>query len=299
MKIYAIIVTYNALRWIDRCLSALRESTVPVVPLLVDNSSTDGTVAHVQAHYPEALCLPQTQNLGFGQGNNVGFRHALQQDADYILLLNQDAYLAPDALACLLAQSDGESLLSPVHLNGDGTRLDRMFLYMLRETDSSILNDALLSGRLAPTYRVGRICAACWLLPAALLRRVGGFNPLFFHYGEDDNYLHRLRHKDIPVVLVPAASMRHDRGEAHGNMVVFNSNRLRRDLLLVATDVNLSLPGRLKGLVRRLYQCYAWDLPKRAYRPGAFLLALLWLLRHACAIRQSRQREEREEGVWL
>ena len=75
MIIYAIIVTYNAMRrsWIERCLDSLRGSSVPVTPIVIDNGSTDETRTFVPQRYPEAVWLPQEKNLGFGQANNIGY----------------------------------------------------------------------------------------------------------------------------------------------------------------------------------------------------------------------------------
>ena len=64
-KIYVIIVTYNAMQWMDRCLGSLRLSSVPLTPVVIDNGSTDETVAYIRTHFPEAVLLPQEQNLGF------------------------------------------------------------------------------------------------------------------------------------------------------------------------------------------------------------------------------------------
>ena len=124
-KIYTIIVTYNAMQrnWIDRCLMSLQKSTVPTIPVLIDNGSIDGTREHIPTHYPDVVWLPQDRNLGFGQANNIGIRYALEHQADYVLLLNQDAAIDADTIFKMLEVSDGYSLISPVHLNGDGGQL--------------------------------------------------------------------------------------------------------------------------------------------------------------------------------
>ena len=114
MNIFTIIVTYNGHKWVDFCLGSLRASTVQTIPLVIDNGSTDGTLDYIREHYPEAVLFPQEKNLGFGQANNVGIRYALAHGADYCLLLNQDAAISADSIELMLAQSDGESLLSPI-----------------------------------------------------------------------------------------------------------------------------------------------------------------------------------------
>lgn len=298
MKIYTVIVTYNAMQWIDRCLQCLRDSSITTIPVIIDNLSTDGTRDYIPSHYPEVVLLPQDRNLGFGQGNNVGIRYALEHEADYVLLLNQDAYIHSDSLQLMLEQSDGKSLLSPVHLNGDGSKLDKMFRFLIKETDNRIIDDILVGGSLAKSYIVGRISAACWFLPAAVIRRIGGFNPLFFHYSEDDNYLCRLKYHGINTVLVPLAKVNHDRGE-HGNVAVFNAKKLHRDILLIACDINRTFPTRIKAYLRRLYECYAWELPVRSYIPFAWSREILWLLLNKSRINYSRKQEMREGQVWL
>ena len=286
------------MRWIERCLSYLKASTVQTVPVMIDNGSTDGTRDFIPEHYPEVVWLPQEKNLGFGQGNNVGIRYALEHEADYILLMNQDVYLSDDAIERMLAVSDGHTLLSPVHLNGDGTRLDKMFRYLMNECDTLILDDILTTGKLSPSYVIGRVSAACWFLPVAVIREIGGFNPLFFHYSEDDNYLNRLTFHSVKTMLVPEAKMNHDR-EEHGNVCVFNRNRLHRDILLVSCNINLSWRGRLVKYLRRLYECYAWDLPRKAYRPFGWLREILWMIAHQTMINDSRRREKEKGLTWL
>lgn len=300
MKIYAIIVTYNAMRrgWIDRCIKSLKESTVSVEPVVIDNRSTDGTREHVPTAYPDAVWMPQDRNLGFGQANNLGLRYALEHKADYVLLLNQDAALAPDAIEKMLAVSDGKSLLSPLHLNGDGTRIDEMFRYSLRQSDSLMNDDLLIRHQLAPCYEAGEICAACWLMPIALIRMIGGFNPLFFHYSEDTNYYHRTKYHHVRTLLVPDTYMYHDR-TVQGNMQVFNHNRLHRDLLLEACNINQGFMKCLLKWLKVLVRCYAKDIHAHQYRVGGFTCQLLRLIAQTPSIRRSRKTEKNTGLNWL
>lgn len=298
MKIYTVIVTYNAMRWLRRCLECLKASTVDTSTIIVDNKSTDGTLSFVRENYPDIMVFAQEENLGFGQGNNVGIRYAMEQGADYVLLLNQDAYLFPDTLRLLCDASDGVSLLSPVQMNGDGSALDKMFRFLLSESETSLADDVLTGKGMCDTYEMRRVSAACWLMPASVIRSVGGFNPLFFHYGEDDNYLCRLHYHGIKVFVVTAAKMNHDRGE-HGNVNVFNAGKLHRDILKVACDINMGLPQRLKCYARRLYECYAWDLRDGRYVPFAWLGQMWWLLTHSSQVSKSREKEKTKGMLWL
>jgi GT2 family glycosyltransferase len=77
--------------------------------LLVDNGSTDDSVAYIREHYPEVIILENRENLGFSGGNNVGMRYALEQGAEYILLLNNDTEVAPDFLDELIKVASSAS----------------------------------------------------------------------------------------------------------------------------------------------------------------------------------------------
>ena len=299
-KVFTIIVAYNAMHrgWIDRCMKSLRESTVATETIIVDNGSTDGTREHVPQAFPDVIWMPQEKNLGFGQANNIGIRYALEHDGDYVLLLNQDAALAPDAIEKMLAVSDGESLVSPLHLNGDGSCIDEMFRCSLRNAHNLMNDDLLIRHQLAPCYETGEICAACWLMPVALIRKIGGFNPLFFHYSEDNNYYHRMVYHGVKTLLVPNTFMYHDR-LLQGNMQAFNHHRLRRDLLLEACDINQGFIKCLFRWMKILIRCYSKDLHSHKYHVGAFATQMLWIIWHCRKIAKSRKSEKNIAPNWL
>lgn len=249
MKVLVIIVTYNGMRWIDRCLSSLRRSTHPVTTIVIDNNSVDGTPLYIAEHFPEVVLVAKRENLGFGQGNNVGLRYALDNGYDYVLLLNQDAYLQPIAIEELLRVADGRNLYSPLHLSGDGRRMDWFFRESLRMADNDLLDDLLIGGTPQPSYEVGEVCAACWFMPIDMVKTVGGFNPLFFHYGEDSNYYTRLVYHERKTIVVPAAHVWHDRGK-FGNTAVHDRLLVRNRVYIALCDPGLSLARRIRKLIR-------------------------------------------------
>lgn len=297
--VYTIIVTYNAMPWIDRCLTSLRESTVKTIPIVVDNASTDGTIDYIRRNYSDVILFPQKQNMGFGQANNVGFRYALEHNADYVLLLNQDAALDELALELMLQQSDGESLISPIHLNGDGSLLDYNFKgTLLMSARNNALIDDLILNEVSPQYPVEMVCAACWLLPITLLKKIGGFDPLFFHYGEDDNYLHRLEYHGVKRLVVPQAFMFHAR-DRQGNMKAFRSKIIFRQLLMIGANINLKFWERLLEYLRVLKKCYVDYLPDRRYLPGYFIWSFILYLFLFLKIKKSRVINKKIGNNWL
>ena len=82
LNVYCIIVTYNAMKWLDKCLGSLRESTIPIHPVIIDNSS-DETVEYISTNYPEVHIIINDINRGFGQANNQGIEYAYKQGATH------------------------------------------------------------------------------------------------------------------------------------------------------------------------------------------------------------------------
>lgn len=298
MKIFTIIVTYNAMPWIDKCLASLAQSTIKTDVIIVDNLSTDGTEEHIPNTYKQVIWLPQKSNLGFGQGNNVGIRYAIDHHADYIMLLNQDAYIKHDAIEHMLHAADGKSLISPIQLNGTGDKLDNMFSRVILSVDQTLLYDALVLNEIKSTYKIGETGAACWFMPKSLILKIGGFNPLFFQYSEDNNYYQRIKFHKIQTILVPQAIIRHDR-KIHGNMQAYNNKKIKRELLMAITNINTSFFLSLLNCIRILIRCYTYELFTKKYKPGTFIMAAFDLMLKSRKIIHSRRIEKEVKPNWL
>lgn len=209
-KLYIIIVTYNAMTWISKCLESAK--SYPVI--VVDNDSSDETTTFIQKNYPNIVLLPQKENLGFGQANNIGISYAYNNGADFFFLLNQDAYLVDGCLEKLLAVQRRQSLygiLSPIHLNGKADMLDKNFSnYVNYNANPRFYSDFILKKQ-QEIYEVPFVNAAGWLISKKCLQTVGGFDPIFFHYGEDDNYCQRVQFHKFKIGIIANAFLLHDR----------------------------------------------------------------------------------------
>jgi GT2 family glycosyltransferase len=258
MKIHAVIVTYNGAAWIAGALQSLRDSTHTCEAVVVDNASTDDTVSLVRRDFPEAQLIEAGANLGFGRGNNLGIAAALARGADAVFLLNQDAWVTPEAIAQMagfLAAEPGFDIVSPLHCSPDLGRVDpnTQSAYLQRHAPG-YLSDACL-GRVQSHYSIRGINAAAWMLRAGVFRRAGGFDPLFFMYGEDDDLIERFAHHGLRTALLPAARIVHLRAKAPrppqgwGAQVAARAERKRSALLLDIKRPGGSLPGQLLRLL--------------------------------------------------
>lgn len=215
MRILFIIVTYNAMKWVDRCLGSIQKSNLFSDVFIVDNGSTDGTQNYIQKKYPKVLFQQSTKNLGFGKANNLGLQYALDNDYDYVYLLNQDAWLMPETLKKLIAinkETPQYGILSPIQLQGNEQNIDVNFAKDVcsYKFNSSLINDLFFSRR-GKVYEVPYVMAAHWLISSDCLKQVGGFSLTFPHYGEDLNYTDRVMYHGYKIGIVPGAIAIHDR----------------------------------------------------------------------------------------
>ena len=207
MKVLVIIVSYNFEPWLERCLGSLRHSFYPVDTVVIDNSSTDQTIQRIRKDYPEIRLLPQNKNLGFGRANNIGMQIALAEGYDFVFLLNQDAWIDSNTIGELveLSQSYPQyGILSPVHLTGKGDKPDPGFGYYAQIQQLDQLSDKNI-------LPIPFANAALWMIPVSVLKKVGGFSPLFYHYGEDKDFVNRLTYHDYQVGYSPQVFGNHDR----------------------------------------------------------------------------------------
>jgi len=215
MKIGVIIVTFNGMQWIEKCLKSTLNSSKQVEVIVIDNNSTDGTVSYIKKQYPEVIVLEQETNLGFGKANNLGMSYALRNNCDYVFLLNQDAYLEVDTIYRMIEVHKNNlhyGVLSPIHLNGKGDKLDKNFSnYISYNKSTNFYSDFILNNVKETPYEVPFVNAAAWLIPKSTLKLVGGFDPLFFHYGEDDNYCQKVIYENLKIGIVAKTFVKHDR----------------------------------------------------------------------------------------
>lgn len=300
MNCFAIVVTYNGLQWYDHCFGSLRQSLDPVKVVAVDNASTDGSAEYIHQHFPEVILPAQKENLGFGRANNIGIKYALDHDADYVFLLNQDAWIEPDTLQQLvqIAQAHPEyGILSPLHLNAEKNNIEHLLLQRLddfRTTDPALFND-LYFNRLREVYDTQYVNAAAWLLPRRTIETVGGFDPCFFIYGEDDNYINRVLYHGMKIGICPKVPIVHDNDRPRP---LYDSREHEVLMMIDYTDVNKS--HDLKRDMRQHWKKTITSFLKGRKKAAKQHYAdYQWLKNNRLAIERSVAQNRQEGSNWL
>lgn len=245
-QVLVIIVTFNGSYWIEACLSSLFLSTYPIDVMSIDNASTDDTCMIIEKSFPTVSLKKLDKNLGFGQANNIAMKYALGKNIDFVFLLNQDAYVAPDTIEKLVSiyhTNKDYGIISPVQLNGKGDKLDILFKGFIsnnypKETVETITRREQSLQDLFPVHFVN---AASWFIPIKCLRKVGLFHPIFYHYGEDNHYCSRVEYHGFKVGITPKAVIRHDKdyGAVDSEKLLFR--KIELDPLYILLDIRKNI----------------------------------------------------------
>lgn len=296
LNIFAIVVTYKGKQWYDRCLGSLVSSKENVNIIVIDNASNDGSAEYIKTKFPEVHLIESDVNLGFAKANNIGMRYALDHGADYVFLLNQDAWVETDTLTELLhtfADNKDVGVASPVHVNGTYTALDKNFAgYM----GWQFASDAFMK-KMQHYYERPFVNAAAWLISAECIKRVGGFDTLLFkHYGEDNNYLQRVSFHGMKLIVNTQCSVCHDREKRQVEPMKAQFNTNAQYYAWKLTKGNIMMPFspdvEINAKQRALTKAYIGVHPKRIKR----LKYELQLLRD---IQISRTKNQQGGKIWL
>ena len=301
-KVFVIIVTYNGKQWYDRCFGSLCRSEIPIQVVVVDNASDDATVEYIRINFPEVNLITSDINLGFGQGNNKGIRYALENEADYVFLLNQDAWIEPDTISKLIAvhkEYPQYGILSPMHLNADKTGIEKgliNYVADLKITDPGWIND-MYFGCLKDVYNTNYVNAAAWLLPRQTLETVGGFDPIFYHYGEDDNYMQRVLFHGLKIGICPNVIVVHDTERKMNKINNPNQDQLK-NLLVEFCNIN-EMKSPIAFLFYSFQKAFFKSLKLRFDLSEKLLTGGVYIFKLKKKIAESRNQNIKVSRSWL
>ncbi|MEU0548422.1 glycosyltransferase family 2 protein [Micromonospora sp. NPDC005979] len=223
----AVVVTHNSERQIVAALTALAQEGLPV--RLVDNASTDGTVALVRRRFPEVTVLANTTNTGFASAVNRG---AAGIDSDVVLLVNPDCVVTPGMATELvrvirsrpsvgiagprLIDAHGRIAISAHRFESLGTVLASRFggsltpvalRRLLTGRQRRAAYDACVRG--SQPVPVDWVSGACLAVRTDLFEAVGGLDEGYFLYYEDEELCLQAARRGAEVLYVPAVTALH------------------------------------------------------------------------------------------
>lgn len=207
-----IIVNYNGERWIGECLRALRLTAgVTYRIIVIDNGSTDQSIALIEQSFPEVELIAAGRNLGFCEGNNLGIARAFETGCDHIALLNPDTRVESDWLHELLealATDEKRAIAGAVQLRYE----DDGFNSWTSTAFPTLLTELQNPGTARPWIEVDWVEGACLVITRRALEEIGWLDPVFFAFYEEIDLCRRARAHGYQVGLVPGSRIHHHRG---------------------------------------------------------------------------------------
>ncbi len=214
-----IIVNWNGKRFLKECLSSLfAQDYKNIEVIFVDNASTDDSVDYVKKNFPKTKIVSNKKNLGFAEGNNIGYKNAT---GDYILFLNNDTKVTKSFLTELVKVLESDKKIggvqSKILLMDDPTRLDSVGAFL---TNTGFLYHYGIAKKDSPKYNkqidIYSAKGACMIFKREVLEKikVDGeiFDSRYFVYFEETDMCHRIWLAGYKIVFVPKSVVYHKMG---------------------------------------------------------------------------------------
>jgi hypothetical protein len=213
----AIVLSWNGREDTLRCLESLSRIERPDLEIVcVDNGSTDGSAEAVRERFPEVTLIEAGENLGFAGGNDLGLRHALERDAQWVVLVNNDATVAPDVIEgfeqAIARRPDAGVLAGKVYFADRpdtiwfaGQRVSTLTGYSGRPRGYGRADGPRYGG----IVDTGRAVGALMAISRDVLQTVGLFDEDLFAYVEDVDLALRAREAGFGIVVAPDARAWH------------------------------------------------------------------------------------------
>jgi len=212
----AVVINWNGREVLEPCLRTLLASSYPNLSVLVvDNASTDGSAQFVREEFPSVSVSEQSSNLGFAAGVNAGLKVALDEGADYVLLLNNDIELDVSAVSALVEAAlghPGSAFVGPLIYFADRPSViwsaggavsfwtGNIRHLGLREEDA---------GQYAEIQEVDYVTACAVLASAKAVSAIGLMDEAYYMYNEDTDWCIRARDAGFQVLFAPGARIWH------------------------------------------------------------------------------------------
>ncbi len=261
--------------------------------VVIDNGSSDGSVAALREQYPDMTVIENGRNLGYAEGFNVGLKYAYEQGADYILIMNNDTVAAPDCLTALVQVAETDPRIGfvsgKVYYYQEPNRLQTAG----RTNHPILLVQDLVGRNEIDTGQYDEVKEYDFLDDVFLLVRrqvyadTGGYDPNFFLYYEETDWCARVRRAGYKLVYTPQARIWHKGGMSTGGdkgpkFVYYNA---RNQIIFMRRNTSSSHFARYLGYLATFgpRRMLGWVKRRRFNLLSAYVRGLgsgvLWLIK--------------------
>jgi len=227
-----VLLNWNGKAVTLECLKSLQKASYKRRQIvLVDNGSTDGSVAAIRKTFRTVTILEMGKNLGFARGANVGMRYALEQGVDLVMLLNNDTIVDPGFLGFMvdtLLSDPSVGIVAPkIYYYAEPNRIwfagGTMSMWSgtlrhvgIREYDR---------GQYDTVREIPHACGCCLLARRSAIERIGLLDESFYLYTEDADWVMRARNAGYTVFYEPRAKVWHKVSVDSGGHLSWHKNK--------------------------------------------------------------------------
>jgi hypothetical protein len=234
-QVSCIVLNWNGWQDTIECLDALKQSSYPhLTVIVVDNGSTDDSVARIRAAHANTLLLESGENLGFAGGNNIGIRHALSHGAEYIWLLNNDTKPNSNAIAALVAKAltdPGLGAIASICYYADAPSTVQIWAGGRVNLWIGYAHNSTVPRR---DEWFDSLNGASLLITRPALERAGLLDEGFFLYWEDTEFCLRLRKNGWRIAAAPDSHVLHKvNASTQGNKIILDRYFTTSGLLIL------------------------------------------------------------------
>ncbi len=305
--VFVIVLNYEGIDYLNACLLSLESQTYPNFRVVVfDNAAVCGSADLISKSFPKVSLLRSEENFGFAKGNNLAIKYVLEQEADYVFLLNNDTALEKGLVEKLvnILENDGSiGIVGPAvfdyknkNFNHElGMSVDK-FAYPLSLRDLNISNKS---------SKVFFVSGCAMMIRADLLRCIGCFDEKYFMFVEDLDLCWRAQLAGYRVVMDGSARIYHASGASISGGVIktttYKTNAKRvflrekntlRTLIKNYNGRNI-LTVVLSYLALLSFESIFWTFFFKPRTSLSILRAVLWNVRHFSDTLLQRARVQR------
>jgi len=215
-KVFIIILNWNGLQDTLECLESVSALNYPQYEIVVvDNGSTDKPTKAIADKYPKVKLILNDENLGYSGGNNVGIKHALEHDAEYVWLLNNDTVVDADALLSLINITEKDQSIgiagSKIYYFDNPGKIwfAGSHIYWWRGYSDHNGKDNMDNGQYDNVEQVDRVTGCSMLVKKEVCNKVGILDENFFLYVEEVDWCVRARKAGFKCIFVPSSVVHH------------------------------------------------------------------------------------------
>lgn len=214
-KIAIVILNWNGFEDTSECISSLQMISCSNYKIVVvDNGSVNDDYQSLKHKFPEIDIIRSETNLGFSGGNNFGINHALNQNPEYVLLLNNDTIVSPNFIEPLLKLFNEDNKIGiaapqinyydePKKIWTAGGKISKI------RGSGFAYSDKLENDIIRTIKEVTFVSGCCMLIKKEVLEKVGLFDDNFFLYVEDADLCYRVVKAGYKIVVSPDSKIYH------------------------------------------------------------------------------------------